>query len=78
MSAGSDLSDLLKAPDASLEAKDDFFAINALYLEKGWGDGLPLIQIPHPLGGLGIESVQGRAEVAVAQVVDLVKVLLQK
>ena len=43
MSAGSDLSDLLKAPDASLEAKDDFFAINALYLEKGWGDGLPLI-----------------------------------
>ncbi len=39
----SDLSDLLKAPDASLEAQDDFFAINELYLEKGWGDGLPLI-----------------------------------
>jgi hypothetical protein len=39
----SDLSELLQAPDASLETKDDFFAINALYLEKGWGDGLPLI-----------------------------------
>ena len=39
----SDLSALLQAPDASLEAKDDFFAINELYLEKGWGDGLPLI-----------------------------------
>jgi hypothetical protein len=39
----SDLSVLLDAPDASLEAQDDFFAINALYLEKGWGDGLPLI-----------------------------------
>ncbi len=39
----SPLSELLQAPDASLEAKDDFFAINALYLEKGWGDGLPLI-----------------------------------
>ncbi|HTD91540.1 MAG TPA: UGSC family (seleno)protein, partial [Burkholderiales bacterium] len=39
----SDLSDLLKAPEASLEAKDDFFAINELYMEKGWGDGLPLI-----------------------------------
>ena len=43
MSAMRELSDLLKAPDASLEAKDDFFAINELYMEKGWGDGLPLI-----------------------------------
>jgi hypothetical protein len=39
----SDLSELLMAPEASLETKDDFFAINELYLEKGWGDGLPLI-----------------------------------
>ena len=39
----SDLSDLLEAPDASLETQDDFIAINALYMEKGWGDGLPLI-----------------------------------
>ncbi len=43
MSDVSDLSALLKAPDACLEAKDDFFAINELYMEKGWGDGLPLI-----------------------------------
>lgn len=39
----SDLSALLKAPDASLETRDDFTAINELYLEKGWGDGLPLV-----------------------------------
>ena len=39
----SNLADLLNVPDASLEAKDDFTAINELYLEKGWGDGLPLI-----------------------------------
>ena len=38
---------------------------------------LPLIQIPHPLGGLGIEGVQGRAEVAVPQVVDLIKSMLK-
>ena len=38
-----DLSELLKAPEASLDAPDDFFAINELYLAKGWGDGLPLI-----------------------------------
>ena len=39
---------------------------------------LPLIRIPHPLGGLCIEGVQGRAEVAVPQVVELIKQLLRK
>ena len=34
----SDLADLLKVPAASLDAQDDFFAINELYMEKGWGD----------------------------------------
>lgn len=43
MSNIGDLSQILKTPAASLEAPDDFFAINELYLEKGWGDGLPLI-----------------------------------
>ena len=39
----SDLSELLKAPESSLETQDDFQAINEMYLAKGWGDGLPLI-----------------------------------
>ena len=39
----SDLSELLQSPGASIEADDDFDAINRLYLERGWGDGLPLI-----------------------------------
>ena len=34
---------------------------------------LPLIMIPHPLGGLSIEQVQGRAEVAAPQVIELIK-----
>ena len=38
-----DLSDLLKVPGAAIEAEDDFEAINALYLERGWGDGLPIV-----------------------------------
>src|SRR5690349_15672698 len=37
------LADALKAPDAALEAEDDFDAINALCLERGWGDGLPVV-----------------------------------
>ncbi len=39
----SNLADFLKAPDASLEADDDFDAVNELILKRGWGDGLPVI-----------------------------------
>ena len=39
----SDLAELLKAKDASIDVDDDFDAINKLYLERGWGDGLPII-----------------------------------
>lgn len=39
---------------------------------------LPLIQIPHPLGGLDLNGVKGRADAAIPQIVDLVKRLLQK
>jgi hypothetical protein len=34
---------------------------------------LPLVRIPHPLGGIGIEQVQGRAEAALQTLLDLVK-----
>ena len=34
---------------------------------------LPLVLIPHPLGGIGLEQVHGRAEYAVQQILDLVK-----
>jgi hypothetical protein len=39
----SNLADLLKSPGASIEAIEDFDAINALCLERGWGDGLPIV-----------------------------------
>ncbi len=34
---------------------------------------LPLLRIPHPLGGIGIEQVQGRAEAALPKLLDLVR-----
>ena len=37
------LAQLLSAPGASLEAEDDFEKINRLYLQRGWGDGLPIV-----------------------------------
>ena len=37
------LPDLLAVPGASLQAEDDLEKINALYLERGWSDGLPIV-----------------------------------
>ena len=34
---------------------------------------LPLIVIPHPLGGISLEKVEGRAEVAIPEFVKLIK-----
>jgi len=39
----SDLAQLLTAPGASIEADDDFDAVNALMRDKGWSDGLPIV-----------------------------------
>ncbi len=34
---------------------------------------LPLIVIPHPLGGISLDEVKGRAEVAIPQLIELLK-----
>jgi hypothetical protein len=34
---------------------------------------LPLLRIPHPLGGIGIEQVQGRVEEALPKLLALVR-----
>ena len=39
----SEIATLLKAQGASLEADDDFDAVNALMRERGWSDGLPIV-----------------------------------
>jgi hypothetical protein len=33
---------------------------------------LPLIRIPHPLGGISLEQVEGRAHVAIPKLVELI------
>ena len=38
---------------------------------------LALVMIAHPLGGLSIEQVQGRALVAIPQVVDLIRAAMK-
>ena len=39
----SDLGSLMEAPGVGLEAENDFGRITNLYMEKGWGDGLPIV-----------------------------------
>ena len=39
----SELDAAFARPDVTLEATDDVEAINLLYQEKGWSDGLPII-----------------------------------
>jgi hypothetical protein len=39
----SNLAQLLQAPGATVEADDDFDTINALVLDRGWSDGLPVV-----------------------------------
>lgn len=39
----SNLAQLLQASGASIEAEGDFESVNALVMEKGWGDGLPVV-----------------------------------
>ena len=39
----SELSELLAQPGAAIEADDDFDAVNALFRDKGWSDGLPVV-----------------------------------
>ena len=34
---------------------------------------LPLVVIPHPLGGISLEQVEGRALMAIPQVIELIK-----
>ncbi len=34
---------------------------------------LPLIMIPHPLGGVSLDEVRARAQVAIPQIVELIQ-----
>lgn len=39
----SNLAQMLQAPGMSIEADGDFDAVNAMVMQKGWGDGLPVV-----------------------------------
>jgi hypothetical protein len=60
---------------AAVVCSDTFMKLGAAQAKVFGVPDLPLLEIPHPLGGLSIEKVQQRAETALPQ---LVKVLREK
>ncbi len=52
---------------------DPFIKLGATQAKVFGTPDLPLVKIPHPLGGLSLEQVEGRALIAVPQVVKLIQ-----
>ena len=61
---------------AAVVCSDPFLKLGETQARTFGAPDLTLIRIPHPLGGLDLESVKARAGIAVPQIVDMVKKLL--
>jgi hypothetical protein len=58
---------------AAVICSDPFRTLGTTQARVLGAPDLPLVMIAHPLGGLSIEQVQGRALVAIPQVIKLIK-----
>jgi hypothetical protein len=58
---------------AAVVCSDSFMKLGAAQARVFGVPDLPLLRIPHPLGGLSIEKVRARAETALPQFVKVVK-----
>ncbi|MDH5534905.1 MAG: hypothetical protein OEZ08_04935 [Betaproteobacteria bacterium] len=58
---------------AAVVCSDTFMKLGAAQAKVFGVPDLPLLRIPHPLGGLSIDKVRERAEVALLQLLKVVK-----
>jgi hypothetical protein len=58
---------------AAVICSDAFLALAKTQARVLGVPDLPLVIIPHPLGGLSLAAVEGRAAAAILQVVNLIK-----
>ena len=58
---------------AAVVCSDSFMKLGTAQAKVFGVPDLPLLLIPHPLGGLSLEQVEGRAGHAIPQVVELIK-----
>ncbi len=54
---------------------DPFRALGKTQAKVLGAPDMPLIMIPHPLGGILMEQVAGRAEIASPQIIEIIKKL---
>jgi hypothetical protein len=62
---------------AAVICSDPFLKLGQTQARIFGAPELPLVVIPHPLGGLALEDVKGRAAVAVEKLVALIKARAQ-
>ncbi len=58
---------------AAVVCSDTFMKLGTAQAKVFGVPDLPLLKIPHPLGGLSIEKVEQRAAVALPQLLEVVK-----
>ena len=58
---------------AAVVCSDTFMKLGSAQAKVFGVPDLPLLEIPHPLGGLSIEKVQQRADAALPQLIKVVK-----
>jgi hypothetical protein len=58
---------------AAVVCSDTFMKLGTAQAKVFGVPDLPLLEIPHPLGGLGMEQVRERAAAALPQLIKVVK-----
>jgi hypothetical protein len=58
---------------AAVVCSDQFMKLGTAQAKVFGVPDLPLLKIPHPLGGLGIDKVRERAAVALPQLVKVIR-----
>ena len=58
---------------AAVVCSDSFMKLGTAQAKVFGVPDLPLLRIPHPLGGLSIEKVRARADAALPQLIQLMK-----
>ena len=58
---------------AAVVCSDQFMRLGRAQAKVFGVADLPLLEIPHPLGGLGMDKVRARAEVALPQLFKVIR-----
>ena len=63
---------------AAVVCSDSFMRLGSAQAKVFGVPDLPLLKIPHPLGGLSLDKVRERAETALPQLIETIKAARNK